>query len=137
MFWERLLIVAVTGGMALLAYKGWQLWLAQRTRQLAQQTLPSAVAQALPSGPALLYFTTPTCAQCRLQQAPILQQLAQTTGVTIHKIDAVEQDELARYYGILTVPTTIWLDREQRPAAVNHGLAPLLQLRQQAAALQL
>jgi thioredoxin 1 len=91
----------------------------------------------LPTGPALLYFTTPTCTQCRLQQTPILQQLAQATGVAVHTIDAVEQDALARHFGILTVPTTIWLDQAQRPAVVNHGLAPLVQLRQQAAALHL
>lgn len=137
MFWERLLILALTSTLALIGYWGWRLWLAKRTLRLARQTLPSAVASLVSTGPALLYFTTPTCAQCRLQQTPILQQLAQSTGVTIRTIDAVEQDEVARHFGILTVPTTIWLDRDQRPAAVNHGLAPLLQLRQQAATLNL
>jgi hypothetical protein len=37
----------------------------------------------------------------------------------------------------MTVPTTIWLDEQQRPAAINHGLTPLPQLHQQAAALNL
>jgi hypothetical protein len=32
----------------------------------------------------------------------------------------------------MTVPTTVWLDRNRRPAAINHGLATLPQLRQQA-----
>jgi thioredoxin-like negative regulator of GroEL len=137
MIWERLLILGIVSGVALVGYGGWRLWLAKRTLRLARQTLPSAVAQHLPAGPALLYFTTPTCAQCRLQQTPILKQLAQTTGVTIHTIDAVEQDAVAQHFGILTVPTTIWLDQTQRPAAVNHGLAPLVQLRHQAAALNL
>ena len=63
---------------------------------------------------------------------PILKQLATATDVTIHTIDAVEQEALVRFYGIMTVPSTIWLDKMHRPAAINHGLTGLAQLRQQA-----
>jgi thioredoxin 1 len=97
--------------------------------------MPVEVAQQLPVGPALLYFTTPTCAQCRLQQAPILEQLAQNMDVAVYTLDAVEQEQLARFFGIMTVPTTVWLDDQQHPIAINHGLAKLPQLRQQAALL--
>ena len=78
--------------------------------------------------PAVLYFTTPDCAQCRLQQAPILRQLAAKVDVAVHKLDAVEQEALARFYGIMTVPTTVVLDPQLRPVAVNHGVAPLPKL---------
>ncbi|MFN8490339.1 MAG: thioredoxin family protein [Caldilineaceae bacterium] len=110
----------------------WRFWLWRRTRTLAAQDIPEAVAQLAHTGPALLYFTTQQCAQCRFQQTPILKQLAAATDVTIHTIDAVEQEALARFYGIMTVPSTIWLDKMRRPATINHGLTGLTQLRQQA-----
>lgn len=83
----------------------------------------------------MLYFTAEHCAQCRLQQAPVLAQLAQTEPVTVLPIDAVAQPELADRFGVMTLPTTVWLDRSLRPAAVNHGVAPLDRLRRQLAEL--
>jgi thioredoxin 1 len=134
---ERLIILAVVFLAGLLACQGWRWWLAHKAQRLAGQAVPDEVAKLLPAGPALLYFTTPTCAQCRFQQTPILSQLAQSTSVAIHTMDAVEHEVLASFYGIMTVPTTIWLDNQQRPTAINHGLAPLPQLHQQALALNL
>jgi hypothetical protein len=129
---ERLLVLCVAMLVAIGLYYGWRLYLRWRQTQLATRDAPAVVAQWLPTGPALLYFTTEECVQCRFQQAPILTQLAQSMPVTIHKLDALVEDELARFFGIMTVPTTIWLDQNRRPAAINHGLATLPQLRQQA-----
>ena len=114
-------------GLALLAaHSAW--------RALAESTVPVALTQLVDGRqPALLYFTTPDCAQCRLQQAPILAQLAGKVDVAIHKLDAVEQEALARFYGIMTVPTTVVLDRRLRPVAINHGVAPLPKLQAQLA----
>ncbi len=113
----------------------WRFLLWRRIRQLAHMATPPELTQLVPAGPALLYFTTQQCAQCRLQQTPILTQLAAATDVSIHTVDAVEQEALVRFYGIMTVPTTVWLDRMRRPAAINHGLTGLAQLRQQAQAI--
>ena len=132
MLLERFIILLIAIFSFAVAYSLWRFWLQRRTRALATLDVPEAVTQLTPQGPALLYFTTPQCAQCRLQQTPILKQLATATEVTIHTIDAVEQEALARFYGIMTVPSTIWLDKMHRPAAINHGLTGLAQLRQQA-----
>jgi thioredoxin 1 len=137
MFVERLLIVGMAASVCLIGFYGWKAFLGWRTRQLAAKTAPDEVAQWLPNGPALLYFTSPTCTQCRLQQSPILRQLAQALPISIHTIDAVEHERLARFFGIMTVPTTIWLDAQRRPAVINHGLTLLPQLRQQASQLTL
>jgi thioredoxin-like negative regulator of GroEL len=130
---ERFVILIVVLLLCAAALAGWRLLAVRRLRQLATRDLPPEVADLVPSGPALLYFTTVTCAQCRLQQTPILKQLAASTNVPIHTVDAVEHERLARFFGIMTVPTTVWLDQTRRPAAMNHGLANLTQLRQQAA----
>lgn len=126
---ERAIILATVVILAATAYAGWQVWQRRRLRQAAQAAAPAEVLQMMDGArPAVLYFTTPECAQCRLQQAPILSQLAARVDVAIHKLDAVEQEALARFYGIMTVPTTVVLDSHRRPVAVNHGVAPLTKL---------
>ena len=129
---ERLVILAIGLAAGLLLCAAWRFYQQRRLANLATQHAPPAIAQLSDgSRPAVLYFTTPECAQCRLQQAPILTQLAARMDVAIHKLDAVEQEALARFYGIMTVPTTIVLDRQLRPVAVNHGVAPLPKLQAQ------
>ena len=89
------------------------------------------VGEARAGKPAVLYFTTDECAQCRLQQAPILAQLQARVDVAVHKLDAIEQEALAQLYGIMTVPTTVVLDTQLRPVAINHGVTPLQKLQAQ------
>lgn len=132
MLLERLLILAVVIGLSLLLICIWRGCQVRRLRKLGEAALPEEVAAVLPAGPALLYFTADNCAQCHFQQKPILTQLATTTHAPIHTFDAIRHEPLVRFFGIMTVPTTVWLDHNRRPAAINHGLATLPQLRQQA-----
>lgn len=117
-----LLVFALTlaAGVAL-----WRLYAAHQVRRLGRAQLPEQLAAlALPGQPAVLYFTTATCAQCRLQQAPALAQVqARRQDLNLVRLDAVDQRELADFYHVMTVPTTIVLDGMGRPVAVNHGLA--------------
>ena len=129
---ERMIVLLVGMGLALVAYGAWRWWQQRRLQRLARTT----PAVSLPAGvdgakPAVLYFTTVDCAQCRLQQTPILAQLQNRVDVVVHKLDAIEQEALARFYGIMTVPTTVVLDQRLQPVAVNHGVAPLQKLQEQ------
>ncbi|CAN5438664.1 hypothetical protein BH10CHL1_BH10CHL1_34110 [soil metagenome] len=135
MILERFLILLVAIVLGAIVLGVWRLWLAQRVQKLATKAAPNELDELVPAGPALLYFTTEDCVQCRLQQTPILTQLTATTNVAVYKFDAVKQETLANFFGIMTVPTTIWLDKMHRPAAINHGLTGLVQLRQQAKAV--
>ena len=130
-----ILVLAVAAG--LLAWAVWRVCQRRRLAHVAAHAAPAEVKR-LSDGrrPAVLYFTTPDCAQCRLQQAPILSQLAARFDVAVHKVDAVEQEALARFYGIMTVPTTIVLDFQLRPVAINHGVAPLPKLQAQVESLR-
>lgn len=113
--------------------------LAWRFRHLAATSSSDGLEGLLSSSnrktPALLYFTTDDCAQCRFQQTPILDRLAQVASLPIVKINAIESQELARSYGILTVPSTVLLDARRKPVAINHGLAHFEKLRLQVGAL--
>ena len=133
---NRFLLLLLITALLSTGWALWRLWLTQRTRQLVRSPVPAGVADLLPSGPALLYFTTESCARCRFQQTPILEQLTAGDAPPIYKLDALQHEALAQHYGVMTVPTTVLLDRSQRPAAINHGLATLPVLRAQAAKLR-
>ncbi len=74
----------------------------------------------------ILYFTTPTCVECRHLQKPALAELERRFGpeLSIDTIDAIEERELARKYRVLTVPTTAVFDAAGRLVDINYGYAP-------------
>ncbi|MCX6040280.1 MAG: thioredoxin family protein [Caldilinea sp.] len=127
---ERVLIVAAIALAAALLYALWRHW-QQRQLQGLQETPPTLPPSVQGGKPAVLYFTTQECAQCRLQQTPILAQLQARLDVAVHKLDAIEQRALADLYGIMTVPSTVVLNPELRPVAINQGVAPLQKLQRQ------
>ena len=77
-----------------------------------------------PGVPAILYFTTPTCAPCKTVQRPAIQQVQQTLGneIQVIEIDASEQLDLAKEWGVISVPTTFILDKNGQPRLINHGV---------------
>lgn len=128
---ERAIILLIVTVAAIGLWQLWRYYQGKQLTQLASVRLPDALAGRLPPGPTVLYFTGAHCAQCRLQQTPILTQLVKAVKINLHTVDAVEEDTIARFYGVMTLPTTILLDQGHRPKVINHGLASLPQLRQQ------
>ncbi len=131
-------IVLVAGYYGLRAWQGWRLRALQAAPRLGVDSpLAGVLAELAANGPTLLYFTTETCAQCRFQQAPILQQLqAMCASLPVLTLDAVQRQDLAGYFGIMTVPSTVLLDAQHRPVAINHGVAPLQKLQAQVATIR-
>jgi thioredoxin-like negative regulator of GroEL len=80
--------------------------------------------------PTLLYFTPPTCAPCKTVQRPAIERLKSLAGdrLRVVEIDASSQPEIARQWGVLSVPTTFVLDAEGRPRHVNHGVTSMEKL---------
>lgn len=128
------LAIAVVG-VAWFALRWYFAWRLARIVQQPPARALDTVADVEGTTPTLLYFTTEECSQCRFQQAPILEKLAAATMLSIVKINAIESQDLARHYGILTVPSTVLLDAQRKPVAINHGLAHLEKLRTQVGAL--
>ncbi len=133
---ERLLILALLILLSLAAVYLWRWRLQRRIAALSTLPAPDCLRDLdLRPVPAVLYFSTATCSQCRLQQTPTLQRLAAEWGDAVHlcKVDAVAYEELTRHFGILTVPSTVVLDANRRTVAINHGLAGAERLREQLA----
>ena len=121
-----LALVAVAGlvGLAAAAYQ---------IRSLVGRRAVLAVAAGPGRGePYVLYFTGPNCTICKTHQEPALSRLE---GVSVERIDAVEQRDLADRFHVYTVPTTVVIGADGRPGAVNYGYAPVEKLRKQLAAV--
>lgn len=130
---ERALILASFALLVAAIAFAWQLAQRRHLAALARRTVVDGGHLGEEGLPTILYFTAPDCAQCRLRQTPILEQLLSELGrpVVLRKVDALEHEDLARRYGVLTVPTTVILDAAGRPRAINHGLVTADRLRRQ------
>jgi thiol-disulfide isomerase/thioredoxin len=86
-----------------------------------------------PNKPVIVYFTTPDCAPCKTIQRPALKQLSAWMGENLEvvEIDASEQPDLARTWGVLSVPTTFLLDARGEARFVNHGVTRAEKLMEQ------
>ncbi len=89
-----------------------------------------------PNVPAIVYFTTPTCAPCRTQQQPALARLQAELGedIQIIQIDATQNAEAADRCGVFSAPTTFVLDSRRQVRDVNYGVADTNKLKRQLAA---
>jgi len=121
-----ILLGAIAGMGALwLVWRGVKSWLRNSIR-VDQETLND-------NKPTLLYFSSPDCAPCHLQQSPILASLQETLGdcVSFQEYDAVAHPDLARRYRVLTVPTTVVIAPNGEVLAVNYGVTQANKLQRQ------
>jgi thiol-disulfide isomerase/thioredoxin len=122
--------------LALLIVVGWatiRLWSAWKLRRLRAA---APLADLAPSGrPAVIAFSTPSCAECRTRQAPALSRLAAALGdqVTVRSLSVLEHPDLVQKIGILTVPATVVLDSAGMVRHLNLGYASDARLRKQLA----
>jgi thioredoxin 1 len=104
----------------------------QRLLLRAQNNVISLVGTPL-NKPLIVYFTTPDCAPCKTIQRPALKQLSELMGDKLHviEIDATQQPEVAREWGVMSVPTTFLLDARGKARYVNNGVARVEKLMEQ------
>ncbi len=129
---ERALFVIF---VAIIAYGLYRIYGAQQMRKAnASATLDPLLATGKPGVPTIVYFTTPTCAPCRLQQTPVLNQLQQDMGenhLRYIRIDATEDPDAAERWGVYSVPTLFVLDPENRVQNIHNGVVGLEQLKRE------
>jgi thiol-disulfide isomerase/thioredoxin len=87
----------------------------------------------LPNKPVIVYFTTPDCVPCKTIQRPALDKLASILGDQLHvlEIDATERPDLAKTWGVMSVPTTFLLNARGEARYVNNGVARAEKLMEQ------
>lgn len=87
----------------------------------------------LPNKPVIVYFTTPDCAPCKTIQRPALDKIASLLGEKLHvlEIDATERPDLAKTWGVMSVPTTFLLDSHGKARYVNNGVTRAEKLMEQ------
>jgi thioredoxin-like negative regulator of GroEL len=133
---DRLLVLAgLVLGLSLLVFAA---RVVARRRLRRARALPTdetwqALGTAPDGRPAVVAFSTPSCAACHTAQRPALAQLESRAqgAVRVLEVDAAARPEVARKFGVLTVPTTAILDPSGRLTALNNGFAPLSRLAEQ------
>jgi thioredoxin-like negative regulator of GroEL len=107
-------------------------------QRLLTRTNLSTLFNRPPEKPVLVYFTTPTCAPCKTVQRPAINQIVRTLGEKLHvlEIDAAERPDLAKTWGVMSVPTTFLLDSRGVARYVNHGVTRAEKLMEQIQTLQ-
>ncbi len=134
---ERLLIlVAVTVAIAaaIVVIRAWNRKKVSGLTQTAAAETWQNLGEAPDGRRAVVSFSTPSCAACHTAQAPAVKAVESQLGpesVRVIKIDAARQPDVARAFGVLTVPSTIVLAPSGQVVAVNQGFAPSRQLVEQ------
>jgi thiol-disulfide isomerase/thioredoxin len=128
---DILLRFAYALGIILLGLGAYWL-LNQRLLSRAKNNINS-VLSPLPNKPVIVYFTTPDCAPCKTVQRPALDKLMSLLGEKLHivEIDATERPDLAKTWGVMSVPTTFLLNAKGEARYVNNGVARAEKLMQQ------
>jgi thiol-disulfide isomerase/thioredoxin len=87
----------------------------------------------LPNKPVIVYFTTPDCAPCKTVQRPALSRVSQLLGDSLEvvEIDAAQRPDLAKQWGVMSVPTTFLLDARGEARYVNNGVTRAEKLMEQ------
>jgi thiol-disulfide isomerase/thioredoxin len=87
----------------------------------------------LPNKPVIVYFTTPDCAPCKTVQRPALSRVMQLLGdgLEVVEIDAIQRPDLAKQWGVMSVPTTFLLDARGEARYVNNGVTRAEKLMEQ------
>ena len=125
---ERLIITLM---VLLVAIIGIRL-LRRRQLRRAQQALQ--VSTMAVNTPAIVYFWSPSCGQCLSMQKPILERIVSQYGegrirLITHNVD--ETLDVAKAWGVTTVPTTVIVDAQGEVSHVNSGLVTERTLRHQ------
>lgn len=137
---ERLLTLAALAAVLGALVVGGRLMAARRLRGLRSRgagPLWDALETRPDGRPAVVAFSTPSCAACHTAQRPALTALEERTQgrLRIVQIDAAERPQVARAFGIMTVPATVVLDARGAVLAANHGFATTETLAEQVGVL--
>jgi thioredoxin-like negative regulator of GroEL len=122
---SRLLLTVAIIGAGLTLF-----WLVNKVSLVRSMKQAVNIPAFRPGKPAIVYFTTPTCAPCKTIQRPAIESIKKMLGekLQVIEIDASEHTRIAKEWGVISVPTTYVLNADGKPRHVNHGVAPAAKL---------
>ena len=100
-------------------------WLINQRLLIRARNNIFALFNTPPNKPVLVYFTTPDCVPCKTVQRPAIHRVSHLLGedLEVVEIDAIERPDLAKAWGVMSVPTTFLLDARGNARYVNNGVA--------------
>lgn len=115
-------------GLGIFAY-----WCINQRLLLKAQNNALSLFSSLPNKPVIVYFTTSDCAPCKTIQRPALSKLSSLMGdkLEVIEIDATQRPDLAKQWGVLSVPTTFLLNARGEARYVNNGVTRMEKLMEQ------
>jgi thiol-disulfide isomerase/thioredoxin len=113
-------LAVVIIGLGLFAY-----WLINQRLLIRARNNVLTLFGKYPNKAVLVYFTTPDCVPCKTVQRPAINRVADLLGekLEVIEINAYEQPDLAKTWGVMSVPTTFVLDARGEARYVNNGVA--------------
>ena len=113
-------LAVVIIGLGAFAY-----WLVNQRLLIRARNNLFRLFHTLPNKPVLVYFTTPDCAPCKTIQRPAINRVSNVLGeeLEVVEIDATQRPDLAKAWGVMSVPTTFVLDTRGEARYVNNGIA--------------
>jgi len=113
-------LAVVIIGLGAFAY-----WLVNQRLLIRARNNAFSLFNTLPNKPVLVYFTTPDCVPCKTIQRPAINRVSHVLGeqLEVIEIDATERPDLAKAWGVMSVPTTFVLDTRGEARFVNNGVA--------------
>jgi thiol-disulfide isomerase/thioredoxin len=128
---EILLRLFLTIGIIILGAAAY--WLINQRLLVRAKNNVNTLFKTLPRKPVLVYFTTPDCVPCKTVQRPAIDQVRSLLGekLQVIEIDAYERPDLAKEWGVISVPTTFLLDARGEARYVNNGVARANKLMEQ------
>lgn len=126
---EAVVITVVLLCVALGGYWLYRLLNGRRALQKLRGDSDSPAAKFFPNyqlnKPGIVLFTADYCGPCKHRQRPNIQKVIAHFGestIQFIMVDVDELPEVANRWGVMSLPTTVILDKDGKPIHINHGV---------------
>lgn len=106
----------------------------QRLREEIESPAANFFPNYVAHKPGIVLFTADYCGPCKHRQRPTIQKVIAHFGeqtIQFIMVDVDQLPEVANRWGVMSLPTTVVLDKDGKPIHINHGVTPQETLQRQ------